>query len=609
MMTKMMAGGFWIPVIIEEVENRLFLNFSYNKDLLAEIKDFEGAKWHGFEDPPIKSWSIPKTVRNQFQLDYLMGKNPYARYDKEVEKFDIPKRKHISGKEIDPYYHQKEMVWHGLGTHYCVLSCEMGTGKSLAVIIIAELSKLKNWWWVAPKSGLVAVQLQCKEWNSKVNFEFMTYERLKKVLENWPEGKAPPEGVIFDESSRCKNPTAQRSQAAYHLANAIRERYGENGFVIEMTGSPAPKNPADWWFQCEIACPGFLKEGTYQKFQRKLAVTTEEESLAGGRYSRIVTWKDSEKKCAVCGQLEDHADHLIMAHNFVPCVNEVHRLYNRLKGLVLVKFKKDCLDLPEKQYKKIYCKPTMGCLNAARILTKTSRSAIVANMQLRELSDGFQYTEKRVGKEACQVCQGSGTYFFEGEAHVCQGCNGEKEVDKFERTIQEVACPKDNALIDIMEDHEDIGRLVVYAGFTGSIDRIVEIAIKQQWDYIRVDGRGWKSSLPYIKDMEMVNEFQNGQSDRILFIGHPGSAGMGLTLTASPTIVYYSNDFNAESRIQSEDRIHRPGMDINRGATIIDLIHLPTDEKVLENLKKKRDLQAMSLGELQSALMETVTER
>lgn len=111
-------------------------------------------------------------------------------------------------------------------------------------------------------------------------------------------------------------------------------------------------------------------------------------------------------------------------------------------------------------------------------------------------------------------------------------------------------------------------------------------------------------SCPMVDTAEdALLRFQDRKIDqRIVFIGHPGSAGMGITLTASPTIVYYSNDFNAESRIQSEDRIHRPGLDVNLGATIIDLIHLPTDIKVLDNLQKKRDLQSMTLGDMKEAM-------
>ena len=90
--------------------------------------------------------------------------------------------------------------------------------------------------------------------------------------------------------------------------------------------------------------------------------------------------------------------------------------------------------------------------------------------------------------------------------------------------------------------------------------------------------------------------------EKVAFVGHPKSAGMGLTLTASPVVIYYSNDFDMEARVQSEDRIHRIGLDMNRGATIIDLIHLSSDLKVLENLQKKRDLQSLSLGEFKMAL-------
>jgi hypothetical protein len=89
---------------------------------------------------------------------------------------------------------------------------------------------------------------------------------------------------------------------------------------------------------------------------------------------------------------------------------------------------------------------------------------------------------------------------------------------------------------------------------------------------------------------------------RLCFVGHPQAGGMALTLTASPTELFYSNCFNGEARMQAEDRFHRPGMDLNRGATIIDLIHLPTDQLVLDNLKKKKKLQALSMGELHDAM-------
>ncbi len=57
-----------------------------------------------------------------------------------------------------------------------------------------------------------------------------------------------------------------------------------------------------------------------------------------------------------------------------------------------------------------------------------------------------------------------------------------------------------------------------------------------------------------------------------------------------------------ESRAQAEDRIHRPGIDENKGATIVDLFHLGTDRKVLDVLKDNRRLEQMSLGDFQEML-------
>ena len=89
---------------------------------------------------------------------------------------------------------------------------------------------------------------------------------------------------------------------------------------------------------------------------------------------------------------------------------------------------------------------------------------------------------------------------------------------------------------------------------------------------------------------------------RVAFVAHPESGGMGLTLTEARMAVFYSNDFKPESRAQAEGRIHRPGVDENKGATIVDLFHLGTDRKVLNVLRDNRRLEQMTLGELRESL-------
>jgi hypothetical protein len=196
---------------------------------------------------------------------------------------------------------------------------------------------------------------------------------------------------------------------------------------------------------------------------------------------------------------------------------------------------------------------------------------------------------------------------YEDQEVSCPNCGGTGAVPNLIREAIQIPTPKEQVVLDLLDEYEDVGRFVFYAGFTGSVDRLVEICTRKDWKIIRVDGRGWNSfgMKGLNTPVQLLQEFQNpkkSEYDRIVFIGQASAAGMGLTLTASPAICYYSNDFNAESRIQSEDRIHRPGMDTNRGATIIDIIHLPSDQKILDNLKAKRKLQSMSLGEFRNSI-------
>ena len=77
-----------------------------------------------------------------------------------------------------------------------------------------------------------------------------------------------------------------------------------------------------------------------------------------------------------------------------------------------------------------------------------------------------------------------------------------------------------------------------------------------------------------------------------------------MTLTQAHTVIYFSNNYDLEKRIQSEDRAHRIGQKNN--VTYIDLISEKTvDENIVSSLRNKIDLASQSLGEkLKSWLIE-----
>lgn len=508
------------------------------------------------------------------------------------------------------------------------------TGKSLAAIEAAEIIKPLNPWYIGPKAGVVAVKRELAKWESQIQFRMMTYEELTKLMIQWKESYVVPDYVVFDESSKIKTPTAQRSQAAKHLSESVLSK---DGYIILMSGTPAPKTPLDWWHQCEVACPGYIREGNLGKFKQRLCIIESRQSIAGGMYPHIVTWKDDENKCDVCGREREAANHSNFGlvtdldpdqiHEFKSSKNEIAFLYERMKGLVLVQFKKDCLDLPEKQYQIIKIKPTVDILRACKLITAQSTRAIEALTLMRELSDGFQYKENKIGMQSCPNCNGlkvepdythPATDDKPQEMMTCGYCGGSGEVPKYERETVSIGSPKDDILKDLLDEQEDYGRYIVWAGFTGSIDRLVELIRLEGWYILRVDGRGYHGFTPkgevvdYTELLDSMDashpkrkEFQE-KYPKVCFVGHPQAGGMALTLTGSNVELFYSNCFNGEARMQAEDRFHRAGMDANRGATIIDMIMLPTDQLVLDNLKRKRDLQNLTMGELKDNLKEEI---
>lgn len=628
--------------------------------LKDEIKAMQGARWHGFlEGDNRKIWSVEDSYRNRFQIEYLSGGDPYEWFDRDIINHEYPK----FGSEGFGYYdlmsQQKLMADTGLTYHYQIWGAEMGVGKTLAAIAVMVMSGKKDWWWVGPKSSLYGIRQEFDKWGlpKDIISHMTSYEGMMQILREWKSGDPAPIGVIFDESQRLKTPNAQRTQAAQKLADAIRREHGKEGFVILMTGTPSPKSPGDWWAPCEIAWPGFVKEGSRDAFEKRMGFFRLRDDLAGHSFNTRVAWRDDSDRCDECGLYLREGHHMLSdgeiieedtsfdVHTWKQSENEVAGLYERLEGLVTIVHKKDCLELPDKIYKEIICEPSPSILRVASALTRTAPNVITGLTHLRELSDGFQYREVEDGYEECPSCE-DGTelrYYhpndpgasirdremlsqefvdeLESEVVNCCNCNGTQKITKYKRITREVPCPKEDAVIDLLDQNFDQGRIVFFAGFTGSLDRVTNICHREGWDTIRVDGRGWKierltgtpnaDGTPQTEPVRLENPMDywiENPERRIAFVAHPKSGGVSLTLCpqkgrpGATMEVFYSNDFDPASRSQAEDRIHRTGMDEIKGATIVDLIHLPTDRRVINVLRENRKLELMTMGDFEKDL-------
>ena len=102
-----------------------------------------------------------------------------------------------------------------------------------------------------------------------------------------------------------------------------------------------------------------------------------------------------------------------------------------------------------------------------------------------------------------------------------------------------------------------------------------------------------------------INGFQDGDSPVRFFVGNQTAAGLGLTLTAASTVIYYSNSYSLDVRLQSEDRAHRIGQ--TKNVLYIDFVSTGTvDEKVLDALMNKSDIAVQATGMIRNWIIEEI---
>lgn len=162
------------------------------------------------------------------------------------------------------------------------------------------------------------------------------------------------------------------------------------------------------------------------------------------------------------------------------------------------------------------------------------------------------------------------------------------------RTCQQISRSKPDALEDIVDNAVQSGeKIVVIARFLAEIKAIKKLLEKKHILYSQVSGE--------VKDREeQIRKFQNDPKVSV-FIGQVATAGLGITLTAASTMVFYSLDYSMSNFEQTKARIHRAGQQKN--CTYIYLIAKGTvDEKVLITLQNKANLAKNLIDEYRRGL-------
>jgi len=299
-----------------------------------------------------------------------------------------------------------------------------------------------------------------------------------------------------------------------------------------LTGSPVTKNPLDLFTQCYFLDPYHLDHQSYYSFRTRYAIM-KTAYIAGRSIQLVAGFK--------------HLD----------------ELSKKLKPFSYRVLKEDCLDLPDKIYMKriitltpeqlkVYKQMKEEALAILNEKTVTTVNALTQLMRLQQITCGHFVAD--------------------------------------DGTTQEIKSNRLNELMDILDEIE--GKAIIWAHWQADIKNIVKEIKKVHGPGSVVDYYGL---TPQDQRDKNRDAFQNDSEVRYL-VGTPQTGGYGITLTAANTVIYYSNGYDLEKRLQSEDRAHRIGQ--HKPVTYVDILAEDTvDEKIVKSLRKKINIASEVLGE------------
>jgi SNF2 family DNA or RNA helicase len=299
-----------------------------------------------------------------------------------------------------------------------------------------------------------------------------------------------------------------------------------------MTGSPVTKNPLDLYTQCYFLDPYLLDHASYYAFRNRYAVM--KSMHVRGRTIQVV-------------------------HAF----QNLGELSEKLQGFSYRVLKEDCLDLPPKNWtkrhitlskeqQKVYDQMKKTALATLNGKVTSTMTVITQLMRLQQITCGHFVAD--------------------------------------DGSTQEI---KNNRITELMEVLDEIeGKAIIWGHWQKDIQNIVD-------EIDKIHGPGsvvsYYGLTPQDERQDNIRKFQDDPKCRFM-VGTPSTGGYGITLTAANTVIYYSNGYDLEKRLQSEDRAHRIGQ--KKNVTYIDIIAEDTvDEKIVKSLRKKINIASEVLGE------------
>jgi SNF2 family DNA or RNA helicase len=299
-----------------------------------------------------------------------------------------------------------------------------------------------------------------------------------------------------------------------------------------MTGSPVTKNPLDLFSQCYFLDPFHLDHDSYYSFRMRYAIM-KTANISGRKIQLVNGFKN-------LGELSD-----------------------KLQPFSYRVLKDDCLDLPD----KIFIKREIQLSPDQRKLYEQMKQEALAILK------GKQSTTVNTLTQLMRLQQITCGHFTSDDG-----------------VTQPITNNRITELMNVLEETE--GKAIIWAHYQYDINAIIEAVTEKYGPGSIVDYYGL---TPQEQRQPNIKRFQDDPECRFI-VGTPSTGGYGITLTAANTVIYYSNGYDLEKRLQSEDRAHRIGQ--KKSVTYVDLMADDTvDEKIVQALRKKIDIASEVLGE------------
>lgn len=507
--------------------------------------------------------------------------------------------------KTEPYDHQRKVFGLSRDLPVYAILAEQGTGKSKIVIdtaawlfgkgdiralfVIAPNGVHTNWvvneipthlpdhipyrmaqWVAAPKK----VEKEALEalWDADDTLSLRILSMNIEALST-PRGTAYarkflnafPSMMVIDEASKIKTPGAKRTRSTIALGKHAPYRR-------ILTGTLITQSPLDAYAPFKFLDPDILGHSSFVTFKSHFAEWEQHMNYKTGKTYKTVTGYRNL----------DELQQKIQSHSF------------RI-------LKADCLDLPEKVYERRYVELTPTQKRLYKAMSEQLRAefeggeikasiALTKLLRLQQIVGGFAPVEDPYTPGQAEWIERD---LVDAKIHAIDDKN-----------------PRIEVMLDAIE--ESLGKVIIWARFRAELEAIEKKLTEVYGEGSvaayhggvkkgdREDGvarfQGRRAIIDPKTHMRVGWEEVPPEKQARFFVGQQHSAGYGLTLTAANTVIYYSNDFSLEARLQSEDRAHRIGQTSH--VTYIDLEARNTiDSRIIAALRTKKNIADMVTGD------------